>query len=156
MSQKNVFFFKRFILPCFIFLFLLSVCLFPIKANASEHEILYTIRLKRLHPDVRSSILRFAEITDSVTKSSIGKIESVSFTPHTKENYSPLYDRIVEAPHPYFYDAVITVKSIGEAQKNAYRIGIFKLFVGAPIHFFTADFSGSGECTEIFPVEAQS
>lgn len=154
MSEKTAFFLKRFILPSIILLFLIIFCLFSLQAKAASSEIFYTIRLKKLHPDVRTSIVRFASVTDSVTKSNIGKIENVAFTPHMQENYSSLHDRIVEAPHPYFYDAAVTVRAVGAPQKNSYAIGAFTLFRGATVHFFTADFTGIGECTDIYEGEA--
>ena len=140
----------------FIFALLLVFSLFPIQAKGAECEIFYKIQVKRLHPDVRPSIHRFATVTDAVTKSGIGKIESIAFTPHVQESYATQNDCLVEAPHPFFYDALLTVRASGRKGENGYALGAFTLFRGAPVHFFTANFRGVGECTELYESEALS
>ena len=156
MSNQRSFFLSKKILPLFISLFLLIFLSISSVAKETDTEILYTVQLKKLHPDVRSSIVRLAPVTDSITKSFIGKIESVSFTPHRKECYSTLYDRVIEAPHPFFYDATITVRASAVSEKSGYVLDAFRLTRGVPVHFFTAEFRGVGECTEIYESEALS
>ena len=154
MSKTTVYSFKKYFLPLIISLFIVCFAFFALQIKGAEAEFFYTVRVQKLHPDVRSSILREARVTDGVTKSAIGRIESVVFTPHTEEHYSTLHDAIVQAPHPYFYDAKITVRAEGSKKGNGYALGAFTLFRGATVAFFTPHFTGVGECTEIYEGES--
>ena len=107
-------------------------------------------------PEVLSSLVRGARVTDSVSKSRIGTVDSLSFTPHMTETYSSTRDRMVEVPHPYFRDASVIVRAHGTEHRHGYRLGSFELFEGATVHFFTASFTGIGECTAIYESEASS
>lgn len=156
MSKKQIELVKNKNLPSIILLFFLFFHVFSLQSNAAEAEIFYTVRLEKLHPDVETSLVRGARVTDSVSKSRIGTVEDLSFAPHMTETYSAVRDCMVEVPHPYFRDAIVTVRAFCTQEKNGYSIGAFRLFLGAPIYFFTAAFTGIGECTAIYEREATS
>ena len=153
MSEQTIKSRKLVFLPLFIILNLLFLCGFAFKVNASETTVLYTVQLKKLHPDVLSSLISGAEVTDAVSKSFVGQIENIAITPHMNETYSSSHDCFMQVPHPYFRDATITVRALCAQKKNGYQIGSFFLFRGAVLHFFTADFTGTGECTAIYESE---
>ena len=156
MSKKAIKTLKNLFLPLFILSFFIVFPFHPCEAKESETDILYTVQLKKLHPEVLSSLVRGARVTDSVSKSRIGTVDSLSFTPHMTETYSSTRDRMVEVPHPYFRDASVIVRAHGTEHRHGYRLGSFELFEGATVHFFTASFTGIGECTAIYESEASS
>ena len=144
---------RRILLSVFTALILSVFCFCPLNVNASETTVFYTIQLKKLHPDVLSSLIVGARVTDSVSKSYVGKIENIAITPHMRETYSSVRDCMIQAPHPYFRDVTLTVRTFCTPQKNGYLLGSFLLFKGSTLHFFTADFTGIGECTAIYESE---
>ena len=154
MSEKTVKTLKKFYLPLFFPLLFAFLCSQPLQISASETTVFYQVQLKKLHPDVLSSLVTGARLTDSVSKSPVGKIESISVTPHMTETYSSSHDRMTQVPHPFFRDVTLTVRTACIPKKNGYQIGAFTLFSGASLHFFTPLFTGIGECTAIYESES--
>lgn len=153
MSEKTVKALKKIYLPLFFSLLFAFLCNQPLQISASKTTVFYQVQLKKLHPDVLSSLIAGAPLTDSISKSPVGKIESVSVTPHMTETYSSSHDRMTQAPHPFFRDVTLTVRALCTPKKNGYGIGSFTLFSGASLHFFTPLFTGVGECTAIYESE---
>ena len=154
MSEKALKPSKKFFLPLFISLFLIFSILIPIQIHAEDTAVIYTVHLKKLHPDVLSSLQIGARVTDSVSKTFVGTVTDIAVTPHMVETYAVMHDRMMQVPHPFFRDVTLTVRALCEPKKNGYQIGSFHLFRGTTLHFFTADFTGIGECAAIYESEA--